>query len=59
MSYECSDEGTYTQNIHYSSARSHASRVAPGIAAEIAFTLYSLIYALLRTYVIVKILVIH
>jgi hypothetical protein len=26
----------YTQNIHCSSARSHASRVAPGIAAEVA-----------------------
>ena len=25
MSYECSDEGTCTQNIHYSSTRSHAS----------------------------------
>jgi hypothetical protein len=25
MSYECSDEGTYTQNIKGSSTRSHAS----------------------------------
>jgi hypothetical protein len=25
MSYECSDEGPYTQNIHNSSTRSHPS----------------------------------
>jgi hypothetical protein len=26
MSYECSDEGTYTQNIHNSATRSHVSK---------------------------------
>jgi hypothetical protein len=38
MSYECSDEGTYTQNIRNSSTHSHASEeeIALEITAKIS-----------------------